>query len=303
LTIKSAQQTPQARVFISCGQRSEEEKQLGFACRDYLKSRNFLTYLAEDVQRLEALTENIFHHLRDSEYAVFIDCKREELRPREFRGSIFVNQELAIASFLPITESRVFHETGVIREGVADSLIAKPIHFSNKQEFFTKLEEETKNWHSDWRNELFLDFYRVVPNVDLQDGRFADWYHLKVVNKHISKYARNCVAYVLQIIDLVAGHEINVGNFELVWAGTGMFERHILPKKQAEIDAFLVIRGEQVIRFHHRPSTSSEYGMPLLKKGNYLITYMLISENFEQVIKTFRLEFGGDFQQVKFSTV
>jgi len=303
LTIGNTEHKPRALVFISCGQRSEEEKQLGLACRDYLKSRNFATYLAEEFQSFEALTENIFHHLRNSEYAIFIDCKREELRSGEFRGSIFVNQELAIAAFLPINESRVFHETGVIREGVADHLIAKPIHFSDKQEFLAKLEEETKEWRSDWGNELFLDFYRVVPNMGLGDGKFADWYHLKVFNNHLSRYARNCVAYVSKILNSDKGQEINVGNFELVWAGTELFERHILPKRQAEIDAFLVIRGENVIRFNHRPSTSSEYGMPLLEKGNYFITYLLVSENFEQVTKTFKLEFGGDFQKIKFFAI
>jgi hypothetical protein len=303
LTIKKAEQTPQARVFISCGQRTEEEKGLGSSCKKHFERRGFSVYLAEAVQSLEALTENIFNHLRNSEYAVFIDCARGEVSPGEFiRGSVFVNQELAIAAFLGIV-SRVFHEEGVTREGVAEYLIAKPVLFKSRPQFLGKLRRQTKEWRSDWRNELFLDFYRVVPDIGLQDGRSADWYHLKVVNNHLNTYARNCVAYISRIEYSDTGQEINVGNFELVWAGTGLFERHILPKRQAEIDAFLIIRGENVIRFNHRPSTSTEYGMPLLEKGNYFITYLLVSENFEQVIRTFKLEFGGDFQHVKFSAV
>jgi hypothetical protein len=43
--------------------------------------------------------------------------------------------------------------------------------------------------------------------------------------------------------------------------------------------------------------------MPALKKGNYLLTYLIISENFEPVARDFRLEFGGSFQSVSFSAI
>lgn len=295
-------QSLKSRVFISCGQRSDKEKALGSACQHYLEEeRGFSTYLAEEVQSLEALTENIFRHLRNSEYAVFIDCAREELSPGKFRGSVFVNQELAIAAFLPIQDCRVFHETGVVREGVVEYLIAKPVQFSTEQELIEKLKEETKEWESGWRNELSLEFLRVVANVRDQYNNYGDWYHLQVVNNHRDKYARNCVAYVSNVRNLDQGDEIPMGNFELVWAGTGLFERHILPKASAEVDAFFIVRGQDIIRFHHRPSTSSQYGMPPLRKGNYLLTYLIVSENFEQVTKTFKLEFGGNFKEINFS--
>lgn len=288
-----------ARVFISCGQRNDREKDIGLACKNYFESRGFASYFAEEVHSLEALTENIFRHLRSSEYFVFIDFKREQLPDGTFRGSVFVNQEIAIAAFLEI-EPAGFHETEVMREGVIQHLIANPTYFDDKDDLLEKLHESTKEWHSDWRNELSLKFLRVVPNVKNQDGVFTDWYHLQVLNNHRNKYARNCVAYVLEIKNIDTGEQIDLGNFELVWAGTGLFQRHILPKRAAEVDAFWIIRGQNVIRFHHRPSTSSQYGMPFLNKGNYLLTYLIVSENFEQVTKTFKLEFSGDFQNIKF---
>lgn len=118
---------PQARVFISCGQHDDAEKSLGFACKKHFQKRGFETYLAEAVQNLEGLTENIFRHLRTSEYAVFIDSRRESLSGDTCRGSLFVNQELAIAAFQQI-DSMVFHQDGVELEGVVKYLIAKPIH-------------------------------------------------------------------------------------------------------------------------------------------------------------------------------
>jgi hypothetical protein len=48
--------------------------------------------------------------LETSDYFLFIDFKRERIRcPNIFRGSLFTNQELAIASFLGL-ESIVFQE-------------------------------------------------------------------------------------------------------------------------------------------------------------------------------------------------
>ena len=291
-----------ARVFISCGQRNDKEKDIALTCKNYFESKGFIAYFAEEVHSLEALTENIFRHLKNSEYFVFIDCKREEITDGKFKGSLFVNQEIAIAAFLEI-ETVGFHERGVLREGVVEHLIANPIYFNDKEDFLKKLKESTGGWHSDWRNELSLEFLRVAPNFKLQDGTFVDWYHLQVRNNHRSKYARNCVAYVLEIQNVDTGEQIDPGNFELVWAGTGLLQRHILPKRAAEVDAFLIIRGQDIIRFHHRPSTSSQYGMPPLNRGSYLLTYLIVSENFEDVTRTFKLEFGGDFRNINFSAI
>jgi hypothetical protein len=295
---------PKARVFISCGQRNSKEKDIGLACKDYLDGKGFETYFAEEVHSLEALTENIFRHLRISEYFVFIDFRREELHNGKFRGSLFVNQEIAIAALLGI-ETVGFHEEGVIREGVVEHLIVNPFYLKDKEDFLKKLKENTEKWHNDWRNELSLEFpgedEGVARNFKNPDNTYADWYHLQVHNNHRNRYARNCVAYILEIKNIDTGKEITPGNFELVWAGTGLFQRHILPKRAAEVDAFLIVRGRNVIEFNCRPSTSSQYGMPSLGKGNYLMTYLIASENFETVMRTFRLEFGGDFSQIKFS--
>lgn len=294
---------PKARVFISCGQRNDKEKDIALTCKNYFESKGFIAYFAEEVHSLEALTENIFRHLRNSEYFVFIDCKREKLPDGKFRGSVFVNQEIAIAAFLEI-ETVGFHETRVEREGVIEHLIANPIYFNDKKDFLKKLEGNTKKWYPDWRNELSLEFLRVFPDVmTVESRKLTDWYHLQVRNNHHSKYARNCVAYVSEIRNIDTKEEINPGNFELTWSGTGLFEKHILPKRAAEVDAFVIYQGEDTIKFQHRASTSSQYRMPNLSKGNYLLTYLIVSENFEPVTRTFKLEFGGDFRNINFSAI
>lgn len=292
-------------MFISCGQSTPSEKALGKACYAYFKKRTFSPYFTEEVQSFEALTNSIFNRLKNSEYAIVIDCRREKIGKNQFRGSVFVNQELAIAAFwpIPVENCRIFHEIGLKREGVANYLLAKPIPFKDKSDLLNKLREETKDWKNDWTNELSLRFLRVAPNYLDTLGNYRDWYHLQVKNNHHSEYARDCVAFLLKVKDISSGKEDLTDNFELVWSGTGLFSRHLLPKRTAEIDAFYIIRGHNVINFHHRPSTSSSYGIKPLSAGSYLLTYIVVSENFHEVQETFKLEFGGTYQSIKFYQV
>ena len=292
---------PSARVFISCGQANDEEKKLGLECHDYLKSKGYSPYFAERVQSPEALTEDIFRHLKNSEYAVFIDCARDLLENGKRRGSVFVNQELAIAAFRQ-TEFLVFHQEGVLREGVLNYLMAKPIPFRDGPDLRAKLASATGRWRPDWRNELVLTTGNPHPDVPDRRGERRDWYHVTVRNRHEHKYARNCVAYVKSIKDLGSGNSIDPRNYELVWGGQGVYEKHILPGSEADVDAFYVVRGGDRIHFCHRPSTSPLYlGMPELQKGNYELTYLVVSESFLPVTRTFALGFGGSHTSVNFS--
>ncbi len=146
-----------ARVFISCGQRNDREKKIGFEVEDFFKNKGFITYFAERVHSPEALTENIFSNLKASEYFVFIDFKREKLDDNNHRGSLFVNQELAIATYLKIPNLG-FHEHGVVREGIANYQIYNTISFKDVNDILDHLKVETQNWDVNSVNELLIDF-------------------------------------------------------------------------------------------------------------------------------------------------
>ena len=116
-----------ARVFISCGQRNQREKAIGRAVYDYFINKGFEAYFADRVHSPDALTANIFNFIKQSEYFVFIDFKRDELSDGEYRGSLFVNQEIAISTFLGI-QGVGFYEKGTKREGILDYQIYNAFH-------------------------------------------------------------------------------------------------------------------------------------------------------------------------------
>src|SRR5437762_2169844 len=127
---------PQARVFISCGQRPEaRETEVAAAVATALADEGFSPYVAVGQQTLQGLKENIFEKIAEAEYFVFIDFCREQLvglAPPNHRGSVFVQQELAVAAYVG-AEAMIFQEKGIrLREGVLAAIQGNSINFSER---------------------------------------------------------------------------------------------------------------------------------------------------------------------------
>jgi len=112
-----------ARVFISCGQqKGTEEEKIAEEIKERLEDLGFKPYVAITDQTTKGFKENIFQNLNKSEYFIFIDFKREKLnwekfcferkKTRRYRGSLFSNQELALASYF-CKEIMAFQEEGI----------------------------------------------------------------------------------------------------------------------------------------------------------------------------------------------
>jgi hypothetical protein len=155
---------PQARVFISCGQRAEAgETEIATAVATALANEGFDPYIAVRQQTLQGLKENIFEKLTEAEYFLFIDFCREQLvgfEPPNNRGSVFVQQELAIAAYVG-TEPLIFQEDGVrALEGVLAALQGNPINFTKRADLPVQVVEEAKlrGWNPNWQNSLAIEW-------------------------------------------------------------------------------------------------------------------------------------------------
>jgi len=296
-----------ARVFISCGQRNEREKNIGFAVEDYFDKKGFKTYFAERVHSPDALTENIFKFLRQSEYFVFIDFKREKINETDFRGSLFVNQEIGIATFLGL-EGIGFHEDGTKREGILDYHMYKPFPFTDINDIIKVLDKEINNqWDVNSVKELEMIYRpegitKTAKLSNLMDQPFSDWYHLEIKNRDKKRHAFSCTGYVTKLIDLNNNVNIRIPTNELIWAGIGDINVNIIANTTRDLDAFFIIHNESQIRFNQRPflTTNPKYSIPNLQRGKYLLEYTIISSNFEKVSKTFFLQFSGSVKDIIF---
>ena len=135
------------RVFISCGQRSQDERRLGKAIiRLVDENTSFEGYFAEDQKSLDGVTRNIFQAIYNSAAFIAVMHRRDQLGSDDgtFRGSVWVEQEIAIAAFLVQVlgtklPNRVFIQSGIKREGVRGFILLNAIEFDDNDEVLTKL--------------------------------------------------------------------------------------------------------------------------------------------------------------------
>ncbi|MEI6243301.1 MAG: hypothetical protein WCP39_07885 [Chlamydiota bacterium] len=151
-----------ARVFISCGQKPTvdlaeinannvnqliPEMTVAKKIFDKLLKLGYEPYLALEQQTLQGVKEGIFNHLENTEYFLFIDFEREGLYKEgtinfdsgECRGSLFSNQELAIATFQGF-ETLAFQEKGVKKEdGILKFIQANVSHSVTERSYQVSL--------------------------------------------------------------------------------------------------------------------------------------------------------------------
>lgn len=322
-----------ARVFISCGQREKSNleivtvENLPQATAELTVARKILEklqklgyepYLALEQQTLQGVKEGIFENLRNTEYFLFIDFQRERLfklgtidfDSEEYRGSLFSNQELAIAAFLGC-EVLAFQEKGVKKkDGLLNFVQANCKTFSDRNRLAsTVIAEVRKKWSPNWRNELYIEsVVHSDDNVLNPVEGMGKYFHITLTNKHKDKVARNCVSYVEQIRNLKTG-DLRVLNYvELKWKGVITAGVTIPPRSQRHLDAFHVN--------HSTPNTVmlglnnylvdfsgfvAEY--QISGTGDYEIDYVVFSDNFTPVRAKFRLHIGTNLTDVTFRKI
>jgi len=204
-----------ARVFISCGQtKDSDELETAQKIRDRLQELGFEPYIAVEEQTLSGLKENLFPRLRDYEYFVFVDFKREKLVPRgktglvwspklQHRGSLFSHQELALASFLDLP-LLAFREKGVKEDdGILRFLQANATPFTDRNLLPSVIaaEVQRRRWSPNLRNELVMERDNPEQHEDHQTTAGPRrFYYVHVRNLHHHKTATNCYVYLEKVI-------------------------------------------------------------------------------------------------------
>ena len=300
-----------ARVFISCGQASHEERHIAQAISLRLRERGFDPYVAVEEQSLRGLKENIFRQLEQSEYMVFVDFRREQVgsSPALFRGSLFTHQELAIAAFRELGVM-VLREQGVELGGISKFVQENAIPFSDRQHVAAIVSDtaEKRGWDSKWRNELSLvdkpvthsDATRTerdLHNNVLEYG--CRFWHGYVTNRHRDKPAVNCYVFLERAYDCGTKQDVVLETIEFKWAGYLFPNALIAPRTSRKFDAFYSARGTiatgqvPVIRFNVF-SDSGQFVPRIMRPGEYELTFCVISESFPAARAAYRVRIPED---------
>jgi hypothetical protein len=318
-----------ARVFISCGQRKDADletitaenltlatPELEIAKKIFEELRNlgYDPYLALEQQTLQGVKEAIFEKLKSTEYFLFIDFKREGLfkygtinfDSGESRGSLFSNQELAIAAFQDF-EILAFQEEGVKgKDGLLGFIQANCKVFSDRRKLPELVMAEVREkWRSDWRNEIELERGGFVDaNTPQGPSRF---FHIRAGNKHKGRTALNCTGFVERIRNLQTGNAIIPESVEMKWKGVTKTDVHIISKSFRYLDAIVVSHATPnlaTIGLNPYIVDYSGYTDYIISTpGDHEIDYVVFSDNFSPARGKFRLHIGTTLADVTFQKI
>jgi hypothetical protein len=304
-----------AKLFLSCGQSTtSDEHSLAENIALRIRALGFECYVAVSQQSLLSLRENIFDQLSCSDYFVFIDFKREGLNGAGemplSRGSLFSNQELAIASFLEIP-SVILQERGIKqRDGMLSALQANAILFTDRALLANVVADmitqklNNGEWQADARNCLTLE--QADPpytSASLKGGPPTRFYHVGVGNNHYQKAALGCQAYLVEFEHLATRKLTRPKTVEIKWAGTPLTGVRIGPKTVREFDGILIILSSPIEARFWMISDSPDYIPRLAGPGRYRLRFSVVSHNFGTATSDFILEYGQTAASIHFAKV
>jgi len=299
-----------ARIFISCGQKFDDEINIASQISRRLRSLGFDVYVAKENQTLKGIKENIFPRLEEAEYFIFIDFKREKLDDGKWRGSLFSHQELALAAFLE-KDVLSYQEIGVRNDdGILGTLQANSILFSDRKSLPDNIANRITyqlNWDSNWRNEISIerDIHEFEDGILVSTGIRRRWYHLKLVNKHRNKIAFECMVYLRQCKNLLTGKTTVFSPVELKWKGLNTIRSIVPPQNFKLFDAFYVPNDEpNIVYFGINYSIVDFTGIrdeyKLIGPGKFELDFVVFSLNFEPTNQLIFLEIGTKIDDIKF---
>src|SRR6266436_6620260 len=140
-------------VFISCGQYTEEEKELGKQACELVKTLTpFDGYFAQNQTTLKALSENVLRRLYESVGLIVIMHHRGKIEGRDItRASVWIEQEVAMATLMEQILRRPLHvalfiQRGIALEGIRQQIQLNPIQSTNSDEVVAHLRETLPTW-------------------------------------------------------------------------------------------------------------------------------------------------------------
>src|ERR1035437_3556158 len=154
-------------IFVSCGQRTEEEKRLGEAICQAIRGHGvFDCFFAEAQHNLNGLHENILDALAKSDGFIIVMHRRGKVgydsgkHESLDRASVWIEQEIAIAAYIQRTTKNdlltaAYIEKGVGREGLRELLHLNPLEVTSDEEIIADVKLRLNTWRKSSADDSF----------------------------------------------------------------------------------------------------------------------------------------------------
>lgn len=285
------------KIFLSCGQASEEERKVAKEIKDWLEdpTQGFKVYIAIEAQSINDINNEIIQNLEDSDYFIFIDFKREQvIKPNGkeiFRGSLFTNQELALAYWLDFEKALFLQQEGIELEGMSRYLLSNAEKFVELNEILAKVKTQIKKreWTPSYSRHLVatsIESSNMVIGYSDHVGSYNQWvWFARVKNKRQHVPAMDTVARLINLKD-PSGVNTCRDRAILKWAGQKGYRRLIMPNEEEWFSAFALSPVNPLQIYMHstadlapRHPINGRFASDWIP-GTYFLHYQVISARF-----------------------
>lgn len=278
-----------AKIFISCGQASEEETVTAKDLKQSLLDMGFEAYVAKEEHHLNDLNDSVISELESSDYFLFIDFYRQNASEGYYTRSLFAHQELALAHYLgfrniiPLQQFRNGQDK-LHFEGFLGFDLGNPTSFRDHSEIneIVGKQIEEQGWHKGFSRQLVakaLSNPLVFPYAD-HAGEYREDYtwHMQIMNGRQRQSARNVLA-VLQSISMNNEVFASPDKSPIKWAEQHYSAAVIPPLGEAKFDAFSITASEPHLIYLHSMLDMPRHSI-ISEPGTYELTYLVDAEGY-----------------------
>jgi hypothetical protein len=294
-----------AKVFISCGQATPEEKLVANTLADWFASVGYEPYVAITVQTIMDLNSGIIGALKTSDYYVLINFRREEIssKPRLYRGSLYTHQELAAAYVLGFQNMIFGSQRDVKQEGMLKFIVSNAPVFDTADEVPAVVRSAVSqaDWSPEFSRQLSVATLRWGPSVSYMDHttphnapRACKVLHADIRNNRADIAARHAIC---RLRDILSASALLPSSDQSVLKASGFlgYEHTIWPSSVGSFDLLAVsFESPKAIYLH---SAMDRYPRnPVINVlGSYKLTYDVLAEDFPPLSFDVDLHVTGDF--------
>lgn len=306
-----------SKVFISCGQATTEEKLVTQNLTDWFSKEGYNPYVAINVQTIMDLNSGIIDSIKNSDYYLFINFRREKIKkrciqfflrnnPTVFRGSLYSHQELAIAYALGMDQMILINQKGVENKGLLEFIVSNAPSFETADEVPDKVKKsvESSGWYPTFKRTIYIDDVRFSDHgfVDYRDHtgcRQIKILHGYVKNGRKDITASNTICRLREVEDN-NGNRIDIEDYTLLKAkGYIGYQQTIWPEAEASFD-LLAISAKNPEHVFLNSARDIIPRKPIIeKKGEYIITYDVIADKYPLTSFQVKLYLSGVIETTK----
>jgi hypothetical protein len=257
-----------SKVFLSCGQRPDE-KDVARKVGELLEKRGFDVYIAIDVQTILEINTGIIRELKGSDYYLFVNFCRERIGV-DYRGSLFSNQELAIAYALGFERILVINQKGIRPEGMLGYIGVNTETFDSFKDCCATVERalDRSGWTTDYSRRLSAGGLRFSDEVIRCGGLAGRFLYLDIRNNRPDIAALEATGRLSGFAR--SGQTLEQSRIRSPLKATGRpgFSHTIFPKSHEAFDLLCVgIYGEPVGLGRFAPPASGSFVGSALMQG------------------------------------